>query len=100
MFPYDFYEIFENFLFKEFLWMTASSERDFRTAIYLKILSNFQESVFAEHLLATSAQICRSARFEAENQFIWWSNSKIEEGTHKFSFVQLSKSGGNFIVML
>ena len=53
-------------------------------------MSNFQESVFVEHLLATTSHMmfsvfpfCRSARFETENQFIWWSNSKLGEGIHK-----------------
>ena len=35
------------------------------------------------HMMLLSFPFCRSVRFAAENQFIWWSNGKLGEGIHK-----------------
>ena len=59
------------------------------TCISLRIFRNFLERFFVKHLATTSHMMllsfpfCRSVRFAAENQFIWWSNGKLGEGIHK-----------------
>ena len=34
-------------------------------------------------MILLSINFCRSVRFAAYNQFIWWSNGKLEDGIHK-----------------
>ena len=66
-----------------------SLERDCLTVISLWILRNFQESFFAEHLLATTSHMMLFFSFLqisevcSLNQFFWWSNGKWGEGFHK-----------------
>ena len=56
LFSCEFYEVFKNALFTEHLWTTGSLEGESR---------NFQESIFAEHLLRTTSHMMFSLRFEA-----------------------------------
>ena len=61
------------------------SRRDCSTSISLLI---FQQTFFcrkpSNHISCdVPFSFCRSVRFAAYNQFIWWNNGELEEGIHK-----------------